>query len=81
MMNEDYSMMDLLADYEEEQAQHYSQKRKLIGTFAKVIAPLRPQGYIRLEGKAVAVSSEGQYIPRGEEVQIIGVRDDQFIVR
>ena len=54
---------------------------KLIGQTATCNAPLRPSGYIVLNGKRLEAKSEGVFIEKEAVVEIIGSEMGHLIVR
>ena len=55
--------------------------KELLGRSGTVIRDLRPAGAIRIDGNPVDVVSEGEFIPKGQEVQIIAVQGNRIVVR
>lgn len=53
----------------------------LIGRKAVVSRELRPAGTVLVDGEPVDVVSEGDYIPKGQEVTIVSVNGNHVVVR
>ena len=56
-------------------------KGDLVGKTGEVLTELRPSGSILLEGSPVDVVSEGAFLEKGEQVQVIAVQGSRVIVR
>lgn len=54
---------------------------KAVGKKGKVIADLKPGGYIIVDGKKQAAISESGYIARGADVEVIGGEGESLIVK
>ena len=53
----------------------------LIGKHGIVLTELRPSGSVRIDGHPVDVVSEGAFIRKGEEVEVISVHGSRVLVR
>lgn len=58
-----------------------SYNKSLIGKEGKVIADLKPGGYVLVEGKKQAAISQTGYIPSGSDIVVIGGEEDNLIVK
>ncbi len=65
----------------EEAAQAEALVGQEAGTVGKAISPLRPSGTVELDGKRFDAVTEGDFIDAGCEVQVVGKRNFQLIVR
>jgi len=59
----------------------HAEKPELLGKKGVAITPLRPAGKALIEGKRVDVVSEGGFIERGAQVQVIQVEGLRVVVR
>lgn len=55
--------------------------RRVLGKIGVAVSPLRPSGIIDLDGARVDVVSEGSFVNRGEEVEVIRVDGNRIVVR
>lgn len=53
----------------------------LLGRRGIVLTELRPSGAVSIEGEPVDVVSEGAYIKKGEQVEVISVNGNRVVVR
>lgn len=53
----------------------------LVGTLGEVVAPLRPAGKIRSEGRTIDVVAEGGFVEAGIEVEVVRVDGNRIVVR
>jgi membrane-bound serine protease (ClpP class) len=56
-------------------------RESLLGASGEVLTELRPAGSVRLNGKPVDVVSEGAFIPKGAQVQVVAVEGNRVVVR
>jgi membrane-bound serine protease (ClpP class) len=56
-------------------------RQELLGTVGEVLTELRPSGSVRLNGKPVDVVSEGAFVPKGSQVQVVDVQGNRVVVR
>ena len=54
---------------------------RLMGKIGVVATPLRPTGKVALHGTTYDATSEGGFIDRGEEVEVVGGRGTVLVVR
>lgn len=54
---------------------------RYVGHTGTVLTPLRPSGTIEVGNVRLDVVSEGEYIPRGVKVKVIGVEGSRVVVR
>lgn len=52
-----------------------------VGTAGEAITPLRPSGFVRINGLRMDASAEGDMIDAGTAVEVVSVRDGQVRVR
>lgn len=52
-----------------------------LGRTGIVITPLRPSGTVEIDGTRLDVVSEGGYIPREAEVEVVNVEGSRVVVR
>jgi membrane-bound ClpP family serine protease len=52
-----------------------------VGSVGEAITPLRPSGFVRIDGKRLDASAEGDLIDAGTPVEVISTRDSQIRVR
>lgn len=52
-----------------------------VGETGEAITPLRPAGFVRLGGKRIDATAEGDLIDAGTPVEVVSVRDGQVRVR
>jgi membrane-bound serine protease (ClpP class) len=52
-----------------------------IGATGEAITPLRPAGFIRLDGRRIDATAEGDLIDAGTQVEVVSTRDGQVRVR
>ncbi len=52
-----------------------------IGAQGESITPLRPSGFVRIDGRRLDASAEGDLIDSGTTIEVISVRDGQLRVR
>ena len=52
-----------------------------IGATGEAITPLRPSGFVRIDGRRLDASAEGDLIDAGTGVEVVSVRDGQVRVR
>lgn len=52
-----------------------------IGTKGEAITPLRPSGFVRIDGKRLDASAEGDLIDAGTPIEVISTRGGQIRVR
>ena len=57
------------------------EKTELVGCKGIVSRELRPAGTVIINGEPVDVVSEGDYIPKGQEVKVIAVNGNHVVVR
>ena len=57
------------------------QEDDLVGKRGTVLTELRPSGSARIDGRPVDVVSEGAFIRKGEEVEVISVHGSRVVVR
>ena len=68
-------------DSGQEAAQAEALAEQEAGALGKAISPLRPSGTVELSGKRFDAVTEGDFIDAGCEVQVVGKRNFQLIVR
>jgi membrane-bound serine protease (ClpP class) len=56
-------------------------RESLLGAVGEVLTELRPSGSVRLNGKPVDVVSEGAFVPKGVQVQVVAVEGNRVVVR
>ena len=56
-------------------------RESLLGAVGEVLTELRPSGSVRLNGKPVDVVSEGAFVPKGAQVQVVAVEGNRVVVR
>jgi membrane-bound serine protease (ClpP class) len=52
-----------------------------VGTVGEAITPLRPSGFVRIDGRRLDASAEGNLIDAGTPIEVVSVRDGQLRVR
>jgi len=52
-----------------------------VGTVGEAITPLRPAGFVRIDGRRIDASAESDLIDAGTPVEVVSVRDGQVRVR
>ncbi len=52
-----------------------------IGSSGESITPLRPAGFVRIDGKRLDATAEGDLIDAGTPIEVISIRDGQLRVR
>lgn len=52
-----------------------------VGTEGEAITSLRPAGFVRIDGRRLDASAEGDLIDAGTAIEVISVRDGQLRVR
>lgn len=57
------------------------QLRKLIGAEGAAVSPLRPVGFVRIQGQRIDALAEAGMIDAGAKVVVVDVVDDQIKVR
>ena len=55
--------------------------KELIGCTGIVSRELRPAGTVIIDGEPVDVVSEGDYIPKGQQVRVVSVNGNRVVVR
>jgi len=58
-----------------------SDKKDLIGLKGKTLTPLRPTGIARINGKRCDVVTEGDYIDKGQEIEVIEIAGSRIVVK
>ncbi|HMA59991.1 MAG TPA: NfeD family protein, partial [Halanaerobiales bacterium] len=53
----------------------------LPGTRGETLTPLRPAGIVLINGERVDVVSDGGYIDKGKDVEIVSVSGSRIVVR
>lgn len=54
---------------------------ELVGKKGKVLTELRPAGTVLIDGAPVDVVSEGAFIAKGRQVQVVEVHGSRVVVR
>jgi len=57
------------------------QLRRLIGAEGEAVTPLRPVGFVRIQGERIDALAESGLIEAGSRVTVVDVLDDQIKVR
>jgi membrane-bound ClpP family serine protease len=52
-----------------------------IGEPGEALTPLRPSGFVRIQGRRLDASAEGDLIDAGTPIEVVSVRDGQIRVR
>ncbi len=52
-----------------------------VGARGEAITPLRPSGFVRIEGRRLDASAEGDLIDAGTAIEVVSVREGQVRVR
>jgi membrane-bound serine protease (ClpP class) len=52
-----------------------------VGARGEAITPLRPAGFVRIGGRRLDASAEGDLIDSGTSIEVVSVRDGQVRVR
>jgi membrane-bound ClpP family serine protease len=52
-----------------------------IGARGEAITPLRPSGFVRIEGRRLDASAEGDLIDAGTAIEVVSIREGQVRVR
>ena len=52
-----------------------------VGACGEAITPLRPAGFVRIDGRRLDASAEGDLIDAGALIEVVSVRDGQIRVR
>ncbi|MGA1224210.1 MAG: NfeD family protein [Phycisphaerales bacterium] len=52
-----------------------------IGATGTAITPLRPSGFVRIDGRRLDASAEGDLIDAGTEIEVVSTRDGHLRVR
>jgi membrane-bound serine protease (ClpP class) len=52
-----------------------------IGATGEAITPLRPAGFVRIDGRRLDATAEGNLIDAGTPIEVVSVRDAQLRVR
>ncbi len=56
-------------------------RQELLGATGEVLTELRPSGSVRLNGRPVDVVSEGAFVAKGSQVQVVAVEGNRVVVR
>ena len=56
-------------------------RQELLGATGEVLTELRPSGSVRLNGRPVEVVSEGAFVAKGVQVQVVAVEGNRVVVR
>lgn len=51
------------------------------GAVGEAITPLRPAGFVRIDGRRLDATAEGDLIDAGASIEVVSVRDSQIRVR
>ncbi|MCR5175314.1 MAG: hypothetical protein K6C05_00535 [Anaerovibrio sp.] len=57
------------------------EQKELVGCTGVVSRELRPAGTVIINGEPVDVVSEGDYIPKGQQVKVVSVNGNRVVVR
>jgi len=57
-----------------------SEHAELVGTKGTAATTLRPSGFVVIDGKRLAATSEGDFIHSGEAVDVIAVKGNELVV-
>lgn len=52
-----------------------------VGATGEAITPLRPAGFVRIDGRRLDASAESDLIDAGTQIEVVSVRDGQLRVR
>jgi membrane-bound serine protease (ClpP class) len=52
-----------------------------VGAIGESITPLRPSGFVRIDGRRLDASAEGNLIDAATPIEVISIRDGQLRVR
>jgi membrane-bound ClpP family serine protease len=52
-----------------------------LGARGEAITPLRPAGFVRIDGKRLDATAEGDFVDAGSAIEVAAVRDGQLRVR
>ena len=52
-----------------------------VGTVGQALTPLRPAGFIRIDGRRIDATAESDLIDAGTTIEVVSVRDGQVRVR
>lgn len=52
-----------------------------VGAVGTAITPLRPSGFVRIDGRRLDASAEGDLIDAGSDIEVVAVRDGTLRVR
>jgi len=58
-----------------------SEHAELVGTKGTAATTLRPSGFVVIDGKRLAATSEGDFINSGEAIDVIAVKGSELVVR
>ena len=53
---------------------------RLVGKIGEVLAPLRPSGAIRIDGRNMDAQSDGEYLPTGTRIRVVRVEGAKIVV-
>lgn len=77
-------LKSIILDTEQKNNEGYvstTNNKKLLGMKGIVVTPLRTAGTILLDGKKIDAVSEGEYIEKDKEVEVIKVEGSRVVVR
>jgi membrane-bound serine protease (ClpP class) len=77
-------LKSIILDTEQKNNEGYvstKDNKKLLGMKGIVVTPLRTAGTILLDGKKIDAVSEGEYIEKDKEVEVIKVEGSRVVVR
>ncbi len=58
-----------------------AEKKELQGEVGRALTPLRPSGIAELEGRRVDVVTEGDFIEKGAEIEVLSSKGSRVVVR
>jgi membrane-bound ClpP family serine protease len=58
-----------------------SEHAELVGKKGTAATALRLSGFVAIDGKRLAATSDGNFIDAGEAIEVIGVKGNELVVR
>lgn len=58
-----------------------AQRAPAVGDLGEALTPLRPAGFIRLDGRRIDATAEGDMVDAGTPIEVVSIRDGHVRVR
>lgn len=76
-----FVLADTLLSGSGEEEEDIDRRSRLLGREGAALTPLRPSGFVEVDGERIEVETEGDYIAAGSRVRIVAMDRRRYLVR